>query len=110
MANENPGMGCLTYELTKRKTAELQAAVDKVEALCKQLAIPGMCIVQYANLRTRFKTITFSERNVPKSDAMTDVFIQLEKLFFDKDISPADCQKIIDLVSTLYDKYQEKAD
>lgn len=110
MADDNPGLGCLTYALTKRKTAELQAAVDKVEALCKQLALPGMCVVQYANLRTRFKTISFSERVAAKSDAMTDVFIQLEKLFFDKDISPADFQRIDDLISEIYDNYESKTD
>lgn len=110
MADDNPGLGCLTYEVTKRKVAELQQSVDKVEAICKQLSIPGMCVVQYANLRTIFKTISFSERVAAKSDAMTDVFIKLEKLFFDKDISPADFRRIDDLVSGIYDRYQENTD
>lgn len=110
MADDNPGLGCLTYEVTKRKVAELQQSIDKVEAICKQLAIPGMCVVQYANLRTRFKTISFSERVAAKSDAMTEVFIKLEKLFFDKDISPADFQRIDKLISEIYDSYDSKTD
>lgn len=110
MTDDNPGLGCLTYEVNKRKVAELQQSIDKVEAICKQLTIPGMCVVQYANLRTRFKTISFSERVVPKSDAMMDVFIKLEKLFFDKDISPADFQRIDNLISEIYDSYESKTD
>lgn len=42
----NPGIGCLTYKLTKAEEKKVEAAVDKLEKLCQELVIPGMCAIQ----------------------------------------------------------------
>lgn len=102
-----PGLGCLTYEITKAQVKRLQKAIDVVEDICKELSIPGMCVVQYKNGPRRFGTISFSNQVTAKADASVDSLVKLEKLYWDYDASDKDTMDIWEKVDDILQKYKE---
>ena len=96
----NPGIGCLTYKLTKDEQKKVQNAIDKVEKLCQEYVIPGMCAVQVGNGRRNYDTYFFCNQVTAKSDLSVDLLVKLVDLIWHDQADP-------DWIAELWEKVDE---
>ena len=84
----NLGIGCLTYKLTKAEEKKVEAAVDKLEKLCQELVIPGMCAIQLSGNSRNYRTTYFRNQVTSKADPSVDLLVKLADLIWNHDVDP----------------------
>lgn len=81
----NPGIGCLTYKLTKDEQKKVEDAIAEVEKLCQEYVIPGMCVVQIGQNSRKFTTTFFRNQVTAKADPNVDLLVKLvDIIWYDK--------------------------
>ena len=110
MTEDKDTRGKTNFRISAEEEARLDAAMNTLEDLCKELDIPGSAVVQFSNDGKEYWTNSFAHENIDKSDPAVALMADLIWLLFDEgNVPSAQVTELYDLVHTMREFYEKKA-